>query len=89
MKYLVLGCDVVGDCPLKEENELSDGAMPVELSPELTAELIDWNARMAGAVLALTEAKGMLQRLNAAGEGLAEQVAAAIAGGAKVRFIRE
>ena len=89
MKYLVLGCDPVGDRPLWEENELHGSAMPVSLPPELVTGLLSWNERMAGAIQAATDAASALARLNAEGEDLAEQVAAAVDGGAKVRFLSE
>ncbi len=49
MKYLVLGCDPVGDRPLWEENESYGSAMPVILPPELVADMLAWNEQMAAA----------------------------------------
>lgn len=89
MKYLVLGCDPVGDRMLWEENELPGPAMPVSLSPELLSELLAWNERMAYAILAKVEADSALERLNADGESLAQRVAVAVSGGAKVRYLSE
>jgi hypothetical protein len=89
MKYLVLGCDPVGDRPLWEENELHGSAMPVSLPSELVADMLAWNERMAGAVHAATEAASALTRLNAEGENLAKQVADTVMGGAKVRYLAE
>jgi hypothetical protein len=87
MKYLVLGCDPVGDRCLWEENELHGNAMPVSLPPELVEDMLAWNEQMAGAVLAATEATSALKRLNADGESLAPRVEAAVTGGAKVRYL--
>lgn len=89
MKYLVLGCDPVGDRPLWEENELPDATMPVPLPAELVAELLAWNEQMAGAVWAATKAASDLTRLNAEGESLAKQIAASVPDGAKIRYLSE
>jgi hypothetical protein len=85
VRYLVLGCGPVGGQPLWEENELHGSAMPVSLPPELVTGLLSWNERMADAIQAATDAASVLARLNAEGEHLAKQVAAAVDGGAKVR----
>lgn len=74
MKYLILGCDPVGDRPLWEENGSHGGTMPVSLPPELVADMLAWNEQMAGAVYAATEATSALARLNAEGESLAKRV---------------
>lgn len=89
MKYLVLGCDPVGDRPLWEENELHGSTMPVSLPAELVADMLIWNETMAGAVHTATEATSALARLNAEGESLAKRVADAVTGGAKVRYLKE
>jgi hypothetical protein len=89
MKYLILGCDPVGDCPLWEENELHGSTMPVSLPPELVEDILAWNEQMSVAVHAAAEATAALTRLNTDGESLADQVAAAVTGGAKVRYLRE
>lgn len=89
MKYLVLGCDPVGDRMLWEENELPGPVMPVSLSPELVSELLAWNEKMARAILAKVEADSVLERLNSDGESLAKQIAAEVSGGAKIRYLSE
>ncbi len=89
MKYLVLGCDVVGGQPLREENELLAKDMPVDLPADLVAEMLAWNEQMADAVVAKTEADGALARLNLDGESLAARIAVAVSGGAKVRYLSE
>lgn len=89
MKYLVLGCDPVGDRTLWEENELHRSTMPVTLPPELVADMLAWNEQMAAAVLAAAEAASALTRLNADGESLAKRVQDAVVGGAKVRYLTE
>jgi hypothetical protein len=89
MKYLVLGCDPVGNRPLWEENELPGAAMPVPLPTELVAEILAWNEQMAGAVWAATKAASDLTRLNAEGESLAKRVAASVPEGAKIRYLSE
>lgn len=89
MKYLVLGCDPVGDRPLWEENELPDAGMPVPLPAELVAEILAWNEQIASAVLAATEAASVLTHLNAEGESLAKRVAAAVPEGAKIQYRSE
>ncbi len=89
MKYLVLGCDPVGDHPLWEENELHGSTFPVSLPSELIRELLAWNEQMAGAVQAATESTSAIARLNAEGESLAERVANTVTGGVKVRYLSE
>lgn len=89
MKYLVLGCDMAGDQPLREENELPGAGMPVALPADLVEEILAWNEQMADAVVAKTEADRALARLNADGESLAKQIAVAVSGGAKVRYLCE
>lgn len=89
MKYLVLGCDPVGDRPLWEENELPEAALPMPLAPELKAELLTWNEQMATALVAASEAASALSRLNSEGEKLAQRIAASAQGDTKIRYVRE
>ena len=89
MKYLILGCDPVGDCPLWEENALHAAALPVALEPALKAELLSWNEDMAAAVLAASEAASALSRLNSAGEKLAHRISASVKEDTKIRYLRE
>lgn len=89
MKYLVLGCDPVGDRPLWEENELHEAALPVTLEPALKAELLSWNEEMAAAVLAASEAASALSRLNSVGEKLAHRISASVKEDTKIRYLRE
>ncbi|SEN75463.1 hypothetical protein SAMN05192583_3472 [Sphingomonas gellani] len=89
MMYLVFGCDPVGDRVLWEEDEVHGNTMSVSLPPDLVTDMLAWNEQMAGAVLATAEATSALARLNSDGANLAKRIAAAVPGGAKVRFLSE
>lgn len=87
MHYLVLGCDVAGDETLRPQFENAP-ALP-GLPAELHSALLSWNERMAEQIGRRLELETMVERLNREGAELAERVANAIPGGAKVRFLKE
>jgi hypothetical protein len=89
MIYLVLSCDLGGDRPLGAEDELRGPEMPVSLPPSLLADLLSWNERMGEAVRGTGGPSNAIAELNAEGESLASLIAAAVPGGAKVRYLKE
>ncbi len=87
MQYLILSCDYHGDTPLKPEFENSP--LVLSLPPDLKHALRVWNEQMATQIMITTEAKVELARLNAEGQRLADMIADAIPGGAKIKYCKE
>jgi len=87
MHYLVLGCDVAGDTPLRPQFEDAP-ALPV-LQADLTEALLAWNEEMAAQIALRPEVQAEIDRLNREGVELAERVSSSVSGGAKVHFLRE
>jgi hypothetical protein len=87
MHYLVLGCDVAGDEPLRAQ--FDDAPALPDLPSEISAALLSWNERMAEQIARRVELETLGERLNREGAELAKRVASSIPGGAKVRFLKE
>jgi hypothetical protein len=87
MHYLVLGCDVAGDCPLRPQ--FADAPALPDLPADLAAALISWNERMASQIARMTEEQAQLDLLNREVADLAERIASAVPDGAKLRFVAE
>ena len=87
MHYLVLGCDVAGDAPLRPQFE-DASALPV-LQDDLAKALLAWNEKMVAQIALRLNVQAEIDRLNREGVDLAERVAGSVSGGAKVRFVGE
>ncbi len=94
MQYLVLGCDPIGACPLWLEGEGLREAISVALSPDLKADLLDWNGRMSAIVAApdrysSANLEALRAELNDEGLALAQRIVEEKGGDAKVRYLSE
>lgn len=92
MRYLLLGCDPAGDCPLWVEGEGLRDSIPVPLSPAVKADLLHWNERMSETVrnpdrYNSADLRSLRAELNEEGQELARRVAEERC--AKVRFLPE
>jgi hypothetical protein len=90
MRYLLLGCDPAGDCPLWVEGEGPRNSIPVPLSPAVKADLLHWNERMSEIVrnpdrYSSADLNALRAKLNGEGLGLARRVAEER--DAKVRYL--
>jgi hypothetical protein len=87
MQYLILGCDMAGDEPLRPQFE--DSPPVPELAPELEAALRSWNQRMAHQIVKVSDANAEMAALNAEGQALAERVVSELSGTVKIKYINE
>jgi len=94
MRYLVLRCDPVGDCPLWIEDEGLRSSIPVALSPGLKADLLHWNERMSAIVAcpdrySRVDLEAQRAKLNEEGQDLARRIVEEKDGQAKVQYLAE
>lgn len=94
MRYLLLGCDAVGNPPLWDEFQGPSYSWPVEPPADLKEAIIDWNERM-GAIIRTPEMHqaadltSLFKSLNEEGRSLATRLEAKMSGEVKVRYLPE